>query len=865
MAAKAALHAFRYDGVRSGTERKMAPPQVGPNTYIFQRDRIQLLREAIDLENNFAPAKMLNRIYSMYTAPVAYNAQTGDAELDRDVEEYLYSWFDECDITGRHDFFQMMAYGIMGMNRGGDYGFWITRDGLCDLAEGQDASELPVRIMGVEADRIGGLYQTEIHDNYVGGITLDVGTGKPTQYRIYERSIGAEQYVNPVEVPACDFVHVMDTMQADMYRGVTKLDAACSQLRDLYEMVGYIKGKAKLASALTLFTNSIGSTIGRGPMDPYLNTEFVDAKGGQQQDIYLGQINHLPAGADMKFPDSDSPGPETQYLMKLLLQLTCMSYNLPYSFGIDASALGGVSARLESEQAKAEFERGQRLIDRHATKIKNVVIADAVAKGVFPAQRMMQACRGKFSHRPHPQPDIGKEASAAVSLYQTGLLNPIEHWTENGQDPEKVASDMVKWAKIKTAAVSGTEYKVEEIFGAGPAMPIATSVSTTEDATIDGRPSHKKLEEWRESDHPRADDGKFGPTSGRSQRASVGEMHPATREGTGKDSKIMVGGKPAPEHIKAGMIPPAYSHNIRISADKNSDVWAISEDEKGNTKRVYNPAFENRNAAIKWARTNEGVSKADSIRAQIHNDRNQGKSKEEADATWLMSVQATRPGSEEDTKGNKSLWAEPVTASNFTLTNQPKGPPKVSIKVGNSDIIIRDEGARAEIESRIKHGASMGDAGYWIKSHGATTLEGRHVVESPDGGARLQFMGKEGVWHDHKVSDPSLAKMLLARKQVAGDSGKLFDTDYQKVSKYVGTLGGGGFSPKDMRTIRANELATKMIGGIVNVKNDDERKQFIKDVAIKVSGVLGNRPQQALESYINPMLFDAVKVRKSAA
>jgi DNA topoisomerase IB len=293
-------------------------------------------------------------------------------------------------------------------------------------------------------------------------------------------------------------------------------------------------------------------------------------------------------------------------------------------------------------------------------------------------------------------------------------------------------------------------------------------------------------------------------------------------------------------------------------------VWVISEDEKGKTKRVYNPEFEKRNAAIKWARTNEGVGKIDSIRSQIHNDRNQGKNKEEADAAWLMSAQATRPGSEEDTKGNKALWSKPVSHDDFTLTPQPKGPPKVTLSVGDSNITIRDEGARNEIAARIERGESMGDAGYWLKSHGATTLEGRHIIVNADGSASLRFMGKEGVWHDHKVSDPNLSAMLLERKAASGDSGKIFNTEYNKVSKYVGTLGGGGFSPKDMRTIRANELATKLMGGVVHVNGEDERKVMIKDIATKVSRVLGNRPQQALESYINPMIFDAIKVKQSA-
>lgn len=311
------------------------------------------------------------------------------------------------------------------------------------------------------------------------------------------------------------------------------------------------------------------------------------------------------------------------------------------------------------------------------------------------------------------------------------------------------------------------------------------------------------------------------------------------------------------------MIPPAYSHNIQVSKDKDADVWATMETKEGETKRVYNPAFEKANEAVKWSRVDRGVSELGGIRSQIQDDRNQGKNLEEADATWLMSMQATRPGSETDTKGNKSLWAQPMTKENVVITpaKDAKKKPGVTLQFGYTKIPIRDDGARDEIINRVKSGGQLHDAGYWIKSHGATTLEGRHVI--PDGdGVRLQFMGKEGVWHDHKIADPNLAKMLLDRKSKAGDTGKLFDTNYAKVGQYTGGLASKIYSAKDMRTIRANEMASEAVGSKPRIfESEDERKQFIKSVAEKVSGVLGNRPQQALESYINPATFDGLKVR----
>lgn len=943
LAARQVLHQFSYDGARATTKRAQAPAQIAPNSFSVQRDRLQLLREATDLENNFAPAKTLNRKYAMYVAPQGYHAQTGDSQLDTDVEQYLNQiWFPNADVAGRADFFRLMEFGVIGMNRGGDYGWAYMRPGFEEGMSIDDAAQLPFAIQPVESDRIGGVYQNVVSEDYVSGVIVGQD-GAKVGYRVFRRGMSAGQYMDPVDVPASQFVHYLDPMLVDMYRGVSKLDAACSQLRDLYEMIDLTKGKSKLAAALTVFTNSIGATSGSGAMDGYSSQLFDNQQSGMQQDILYGQINHLTAGQDIKFPSNESPGTSDQYLMNLLLKLVAMSYNLPFSFALDATALGGVSSRLESEQAKAEFERGQNVLAPHAHRIKNAALIDAIGKGYFPASVADKIGRGRWSYRPHPQPDIGKEANAAMNLYQNGLLNPMQYWTDDAQDPENVAKDMVRWAVIKRDAAAREGFTVEEVFGSGPAKPTNISQSETTNTDENGQPVAKafkqtpaeaeraavirelvdllreklptdqaiaaayhiydggktrpqlvaevrahlkekghangrrfEFEGWDESKHDRADDGKFGDGGGghekktrsevRSARASVGELHPATKSGKGKNSTLtLADGSPLPPHIKPAMIPPAYANNIKVSKDEKADVWATSEDKDGNVKRVYNPKFSQGNQDVKWNRVTEGVGSINSIRSQIHSDRNSGKNKEESDASWLMSQQATRPGSEEDTKGNKALWGNAVSAADFVLTPQKKGPPKVSLKVGDSTIPLRDEGARAEIAARIASGKPMENAGYWIKSHGATTLEGRHIVPDIDGGARLQFMGKEGVWHDHKVSDTHLAKMLLERKSKAGDTGKIFNTDYSKVAKYAGTLGNGNFSPKDLRTIRANELAHQIIGSEpLHFDSDDERKSFIKSVAEKVSGVLGNRPQQALESYINPAIFDRLKVRQAA-
>jgi capsid protein len=480
IAARKVLHEFSYDGARHTNKRNSAPQNISPNSFDVQRDRLQLLREAEDLERNFAPAKHLNRKYALYTAPISYHAQTGDPELDAAVESYLNEEvFPNCDVTGRFDFFKMMEFGIMGCNRGGDYGWAFLRPELPDDATEEQAIEYDLKIQAVEPDRIGGIYQNVVSNDYVSGLIIG-DYGQIDAFRVFHRSMTTSVYDNPVDIPASQFVHLVDPMRIDTYRGVSVLSTAVQNMRDIYEMVDFVKGKAKLASALTVFTNSNGGTQGSGAFDPYQTNIPESGGAAMQQDIQFGQINHMPQGADIKFPSSNSPSSEEQALITLLLKFVAMSYGLPYSFALDASTLGGVSSRLESEMAKAEFERGQRVLSPHAHRIKDTFLIDAIAKGIFPVETLSIITKGRWGYRPHPQPDIGKESTAAVNLYQTGLLDPMKYWVDNSQDPEAVAESMTRWAEIKSNAAKKAGMTVQEVFGAGPAMPLSSTESTTE-------------------------------------------------------------------------------------------------------------------------------------------------------------------------------------------------------------------------------------------------------------------------------------------------------------------------------------------------------------------------------------------------
>lgn len=278
-------------------------------------------------------------------------------------------------------------------------------------------------------------------------------------------------------------------------------------------------------------------------------------------------------------------------------------------------------------------------------------------------------------------------------------------------------------------------------------------------------------------------------------RAAAGEMVGARRTGEGKDARlILADGREAPSHIKPGMVPAAWS-DVQLNLDPSADVLVRGRDKKGRSQTVYSDAFHMRTAAAKFARIREMYDKAIDIHYENQANRHDPALRDAADCAWLIEQQATRPGSESDT------------------------------------------GAK-------------------VKAYGATTLRGEHVIEAEDG-VRLRFIGKEGVSHDHLIRNPELAKMLLDRKATADErGGRLFNVDEKKLNQYIGKLDGGLFTAKDFRTLKANQLATTAIREIGDCcESMKTYKQKVKEVAERVSHVLGNRPVQALESYIDPTVF----------
>lgn len=297
---------------------------------------------------------------------------------------------------------------------------------------------------------------------------------------------------------------------------------------------------------------------------------------------------------------------------------------------------------------------------------------------------------------------------------------------------------------------------------------------------------------FEEGKHPRAKGGPHGGefTKGSGGGAGSTSLLPAKQHESGK--RIASHGGELPEHIAKLRIPPAWT-GVSYNPDPNGHLMVVGRDVKGRRQAIYSASHSASAAEAKYGRIAELDKRFDAIQQKNEQMRKSANPtiNGAADAAALVMSTGIRPGSESDTGAEK-------------------------------------------------------------QAYGATTLQGKHVVKTPDG-VRLQFTGKKGVSLNIPVTDPGIAKMLLQRKVKAGDDQQLFPVDERMLIDHIRSI--GGFRTKDFRTLMGTRTAMDEVAKTPAPTDEKSYKRQVMQVAKAVAQKLGNTPTIALQSYINPVVF----------
>jgi hypothetical protein len=111
--------------------------------------------------------------------------------------------------------------------------------------------------------------------------------------------------------------------------------------------------------------------------------------------------------------------------------------------------MSGPTARLEMQQAGRTFRRYQKLLDDKVLRpIKNIVIADGVARGLIENNVGTRTTKGIFNFGANVSIDLGRESASAISEFKTGLRTAADIYAERGQDFESAMRQRAIEAKL---------------------------------------------------------------------------------------------------------------------------------------------------------------------------------------------------------------------------------------------------------------------------------------------------------------------------------------------------------------------------------------------------------------------------------
>jgi DNA topoisomerase-1 len=150
------------------------------------------------------------------------------------------------------------------------------------------------------------------------------------------------------------------------------------------------------------------------------------------------------------------------------------------------------------------------------------------------------------------------------------------------------------------------------------------------------------------------------------------------------------------------------------------------------------------------------------------------------------------------------------------------------------------------------------------KSYGLTTLRNRHVkIDGSD--VEFRFRGKSGVYHDVKVHDRRLARIIQRTRDLPGqDLFQYLDEDGERhtvgssdVNDYLRTITGEDYTAKDFRTWSGTVLAAMALQEFEAVDSDAQAKKNVVRAIEAVAERLGNTPSVCRKCYVHPAVLDA--------
>lgn len=476
-----------YDAARPSLDRQMVASGnlLSRDSSRYQRDRVQMAREARHVADNIGFAAGLKMMWQTYLfSTLSYEPDTGDSGMDSEVADYVEMWMDQADAR------LMMPFATL-------FGLTFT-GGLIDCDAGLifvDDGDM-LRLMPVEFDQIGEINSASIPElNYVAGRFLNAD-GTTAGWRVYSRT-GDMMYSNPQVIPAQSFVYLADPRNVTGARSITCLATLIDNLKDKQETMNNVKVAIKDQTSKSFATYT---ARGEPPADMEASPSFA-GPNGRRLSSYLTHANnavteYFGMGEQMEVLENKHLNENSERYFKTIDREDCMGVNLPYGFVVDEADTGGAGVRIVAHKAGREFTRMiESSIRRPVKRIFKTAIGYAADKGdisqhpnlsrdssaqmpsttgySFGPPRAVDLYRGALMFPPPPTADMERESRTDLAEIGGGLNSRTEASAPYGGSPRRTFAFLAKEARMRRDVAAANGVTPDEVFLINPSAATA--------------------------------------------------------------------------------------------------------------------------------------------------------------------------------------------------------------------------------------------------------------------------------------------------------------------------------------------------------------------------------------------------------
>lgn len=423
----------RYEaGQKYSTKRTYLPGFVqDPRFDCDTATRSELVRKSRWFEKNDPLANRLAEVFTEFTVGAGglpMIPASSDEDWNQRSSDWLGEWYPFADLTTRHGYGGLMT--TAGWRRFFDGEFFLLKT--------KGETNRP-RLQGISAHRVGTPMGKLDNDRIIDGVQID-GRGRVEGYHIQVNPQDDEYTFRTVN----EVIHIFEPESPGQYRGLPLLTPVMNLLHDWNDLHMFEMAAAKEASATT---NTIENPT--GTVDPnqlyrlrysQSNQKATDATDTTENRVkYFKQVLGprtvaLRQGEKLSQMVSSRPSITTQWFMDYVASLICIGTGGISKQLVFPGSMQGTVARGDLALAATYFK--SRFVPFQSAAREAYIYTMGSAR--FIDSRVADAPYDwmKVNIRPprSPDVDVGRNSSARIAEFESGLTTAEEIFGERGMD-----------------------------------------------------------------------------------------------------------------------------------------------------------------------------------------------------------------------------------------------------------------------------------------------------------------------------------------------------------------------------------------------------------------------------------------------